>query len=121
MSITYQEYREEVRRLAEVVIEEAIEYNTTAVLIEEVEDVYEFVFGTVDGHQWVIYYAYNDDVIKHTSNPDSWEDCYNAEDIGELVLEQGIDGARSTQAFWALYQDVTDEVHDQVEKLGSEE
>ena len=112
MSITYQEYREEVCRIAQDVIEEASEYG---------QDVHDVVHETVDGHQWVIYYAYNDDVIKHTSNPDSWEDCYTAEDIGELVLEQGIDGARSTQAFWALYQDVTDEVHDQVEKLGSEE
>jgi hypothetical protein len=118
MSITYQEYREEVRRLAEDAIEEASKYEEEDRLEH---DVYDFIYETVDGHQWVIYYAYNDDVIRHTSNPDSWEECYNAEDIGDLVIDQGMTGARCTQAFWALYQDVTDEVHDQVEKLGLEE
>ena len=106
MSISYQEYREEVRSIADNVIEEANVYG---------QDVYDVVNATVDGHQWVIYYAYNDDVVQHSDYEDAWEDCYCAEDIGQLVIEQGMTGARSVQAYFALLQDVLVEVADRLE------
>ena len=113
MQITYQEYIEEVTQLAADIIEQASEYNQDLGMY--VLPLYDLAHETVDGHQWVIYYAYNDDVIRHSGNSDAWEDCYCPEDIGQLVTERGIDGARMVQAYFALLQDVTNEVHDQVE------
>lgn len=106
MSITYQEYREEVCRIAQDVIEEASEYG---------QDVHDVVHETVDGHQWIIYYAYNEDVLKHADNPDAWEDCYNNEGIGQVVVDQGMQGARAVQAYFALSRDVNEQVDEQLE------
>lgn len=105
-TLSYQEYREEVRRIAEDAIEEANEYG---------QDVHDVVHETVDGHQWIIYYAYNDSVLAHSENADAWEDCYAAEDIGQLVVDRGMDGARTVQAYFALHDDVTNEVHAQLQ------
>jgi hypothetical protein len=84
MNITYQEYLAEVRSIAKNAIEEAGEYE---------QDVYDTAHEAVDGHQWIIYYAYNDDVIRHSGNPDAWQDCYAMEYIGQLVVDEGMQGA----------------------------
>lgn len=106
MNITYQEYLAEVRSIAENAIEEAGEYE---------QDVYDTAYEAVDGHKWIIYYAYNDDVIRHSGNPDAWQDCYAMEYIGQLVVDEGMQGARAVQAYFALSQDVNEEVAEQLE------
>ena len=107
MDISSSDYWAEVKSIAEDVIEEHSEYDG--------EDVFEFVFDMVDGHQWIIYYAYNNDVIKHSGNPDAWEDCYTNEDIGRVVTENGMDHARMVQAYFAMRQDVSEEIHKHME------
>ena len=67
---------------------------------------------TCDGHQWVIYYAYNDDVLRHTDNEDYYADNFGAEDMGRIVAEQGLDSLKTAMAFFAMYADVQDKLSD---------
>ena len=119
MDISYGDYWAEIKSIAEDVIAECEEYG---------QDLYDYTHEVVDGHQWIIYNAYNDDVIKHSGNPDAWEDCYSNEDIGRLVTDGGMDNARAGQAYFAMQQDVSEEINKQLEnrrftqkKLGIEE
>jgi len=102
-NVTYSEYWQQINSMAEDIIEEAKEYG---------QDLYDVVHETVDGHQWVIYYSCNDDVLRHAGNSDAWEEFYSPEDIGRLVADQGMDGARAAQAFFAMLQDVHETIHD---------
>ena len=121
------EYMTEIEELAEMIIEqakdEASKDNDKAEGIrmftrEQIEDAIHdhWLHETIDGHQWVIYYSYNDDVIKHSDNSDAWEDIYSSEDMGELVKNQGMDSARTAQAFWAMYQDVSDKIYEELKQ-----
>ncbi len=106
-NITYSDYWQEIDRLADDIIEESdANYG---------DDVFDTTHQMVDGHQWIIYYSYNDDVIRHAENGDAWEDCYSPEDIGRVVVDQGMDGARMAQAFFAMLADVNGAVHDKLE------
>jgi len=108
-NITYSDYWQEIDRLADDIIEEAQEYG---------EDIFDATHQAVDGHQWVIYYSYNDYVIRHAGNGDAWEDCYSPEDIGRVVVEHGMTGARSHQAFFAMREDVSDAVYRLMDEKG---
>ena len=97
MSITYKEYNEEIKRLAGAIQAEVNEYGG---------DLYDLADQSVDGHQWVIYYAYNSDVVDASPNADAWEDVYSREDIGALVVDRGMKGALAAQAFFAMLTDL---------------
>lgn len=101
--ITQREYNEEIIRIVGDARVEVAEYGGD---IEEILD------QAVYGHQWVIYYSYNDDVIKVASNPDAWEAMYSREDVGSLVVEKGMSGARTDQAFFAMMEDVNNYRYD---------
>ena len=65
------------------------------------EELHERLWETIDGHQWIIYTAYNYDVLRFSEN-----DGYSVENFGaESVIR---DGALNTAAlaFGALYADV---------------
>ena len=106
MNISRSDYWAGVKSIAEDVIAECEEYG---------QDLYDYTHEVVDGHQWIIYNAYNDDVIKHSGNADAWEDCYTNEDIGRVVTENGMDHARMVQAYFAMRQDVSEEIHKHME------
>lgn len=105
--ITQSQYWTEVQELAENCVEEAAEYD---------RDLGDVLHETIDGHQWVIYYAYNADVIKHTDNESYAEENFGTEayagksysDIGTIV------------AFWALYADVSEKAYDLAQEAGIE-
>lgn len=99
---TSQAYWSTVRAYAEEVI----------ALSEGDEDLYhDNLHELIDGSQYIIYYYLNDAVLKHTDNEDAWEECYGAEDIGNLVIKQGMTGARTVQAFFAMAADVQNMLH----------
>ncbi len=77
--------------------------------------VHDKLHEAIDGHQWIIYYSANDCVLRHTSNDEAWTNCYGAEDIGKLVIEKGMDGARTVQAFFAMEADVREYLSDAME------
>ena len=66
------------------------------------------VHELVDAHELVIYYHGNDLVMQYTDNPDAWQDIYSNEDIGALVADKGLEGAKTVQAYFAMERDVCD-------------
>ena len=106
MTFSSKEYFAEVDSIADQCIDEALTYST---------DLHDMVHQYVDGHAWIIYYAYNQDVIDHSNSPDAWTDCYSNEDLGRIVAEDGMDGARMVQAYCAMHQDVTERVYELVD------
>lgn len=96
-TITQREYSEEIIRIVGDARVEAAEYG---------DDIEDLLCQAVDGHQWIIYYCYNDAVLQLASNPGAWEDCYSNEDIGSLVVEKGMSGARTVQAYCAMMEDI---------------
>lgn len=90
--ISYGEYWTEIASLAKEVPEQAR---------EEDADVYDRLHEFLDSHQWVIYYAYHFDVLKHTQNEDAiFEAGFDLSGIESL-------GALTTPAtFYAMMQDV---------------
>ena len=115
--LTYPEYWAEVKSLAENMISETFEWlDDKAELtrdecfdatMDEIND--HVLHETIDGHQWVIYYAYNLDVIKHSANEDYYADNFGGEALASS-LESGLDTLHCHIAFWCLYADVADEL-----------
>lgn len=102
-SITSTNYYDECMSIATGIVEEFKEYGG---------DLHDHAHEQVEGHQWIIYYAYNDDLLKHASDPDAWEQVYRNEEIGYLVTTEGMTGARSVQAYWAMLEDVNSALHE---------
>jgi hypothetical protein len=67
---------------------------------------------TVDGHQWVIYNAYNADVMRHSDNEDYYIDNFGTDDAGHVLKESGLSGLHNVIAFWCMYADVQDRLDD---------
>jgi hypothetical protein len=109
-------YRAEVKSLAENMITETFEWldDKSDMTRDEcfdavMDDINDHVLHeTIDGHQWVIYYAYNLDVLKYSDNPDYMTDNFGDDSAGSILSEQGLNSLHSALAFWALYADVQD-------------
>jgi hypothetical protein len=121
MSISSAEYFSECRSIAEEACAEAIEHSGHVSTSRRLEYACEHVQETVDGHQWIIYYHYNDDVLRHSGNEDAWEECYDSESIGDLVKDKGMDGARTVQACFAMIADVMECLDDAMEEAEESE
>ncbi len=63
--ISSREYWTEIAAIAAEVTREARAYE---------RDISDVLHETIDGHQWVIYTAYNFDVAKLSPNSDAWEE-----------------------------------------------
>jgi hypothetical protein len=102
MNITSTEYREELKSLAADIVAEHEDY----------AEAHDLVHETIDGHQWIIYTAYNNDIVQISDNHDAYLDVYNQEDLGQIVMDKGIDGLTLTRAFFAMSQDLNDAIHE---------
>jgi len=99
-------YIEEIKGIATNLVKELMdEYEDRE---EAEEQTYDRLHETIDGHQWVIYYAYNEDVLEYSDNDEAYQDCYDNESLGALVAEKGIDGVKPMMAYFAMYQDVSE-------------
>ena len=119
-NITYNEYWTEVTETAENIISEVLSDNFTDEIVE-VYQVREVINDTalqetIDGHQWVIYYSYNLEVIKHSDNEDYMLDNFGADSL-QSSLKQGLATLHCHIAFWALYADVSDRINDLVDQM----
>lgn len=104
------EYWEEVASLAKSITEECLEGFDAEIQAEIREDndhggfreaLNERTWETIDGHQWVIYTAYNFDIMRFSDNTG-----YSAENFGvESIVKDG-DLNTAAIAFGALYADV---------------
>lgn len=118
LNLTYSEYYDEVRSIAESIAQEAIEESSGD--RSDAEDlIHDKLHEAVDGHELVIYYAGNDTILRHSSNGDAWQDCYSNADMGKVVADEGLDKVKTIQAFFALEADVReymDECLDEAEE-----
>jgi len=114
--ITHTEYWKEVNELAESIVSEAMSDNDNDRQAAE-EDIYDSrLHETIDGHQWIIYNAYNLDVIKNSDNEDYYESNFGGDDIVASLKEGGIDNLHTVMAFWCLYADVSDKIPDALDE-----
>jgi hypothetical protein len=118
--ITYTEYWQEVNDLAESIVSETMDDNDNDRDAAE-SDIWDSrLHETVDGHQWVIYYSYNDDVLRHTENEEYYEDNFGADALAESLKQGGISTLKMHMAFWALYADVSDKLNDALDEYEEE-
>ena len=69
----------------------------------------------VDGCEWVIYCAAASKVLEYSSNDSAIEEIYCAEGIGRLMAEEGISGYNAAAAYFALQQDIRDDIDESEE------
>tara|TARA_R100001163_G_C5035842_1_gene175043 strand:- start:370 stop:732 length:363 start_codon:yes stop_codon:yes gene_type:complete len=117
MKISYNEYWKECRDLAQELLNEIRQEQPELDQDELLDEVNDRLHQQVDGHKWVIYYAYNLDVINHSDNEDYMIDN-NGEDYAcEVLKNSGLNGLHSNIAYWAMYADVSEHIYDLIEQL----
>ena len=116
MSISVREYLKEVGTLAHrLVLDNKADYESKEELEEAINDT--LLHEAIDGHQWVIYYAYNLDIYEHSSNRDYAVDNFGDDWLQHVIKENGLAGLHQGLAFWCLYADVQEALHDVLEAL----
>lgn len=106
-TITQSSYNEEIQDITTCLVDDMMsEHDNDREAAEEYS--HDRLHEVIDGHQWVIYYAYNDEVLKYSDNDEAYQDCYDNESLGALVDEKGIDGVKPMMAYFAMYQDVSE-------------
>ena len=124
-NINNAEYWAEVAQLANAIVQDAADRTdcNTADSFNR-DTVQDTIFDTVlhetiDGHQWVIYYAYNLDVLQHSSNEDYMIDHFGVDEAGCVLKDRGLNGLHSALAYWALYADVADCISEALDEYES--
>jgi hypothetical protein len=105
-NLTSFSYTEEIESIAKELIVEAMAQtdNDKDSALDLINDT--LAWEVVDGHQWVIYYAYNLDVLKLSENPNYFEETIGGAD--DVLKTKGLSGLLSAMAFYAMYADVLD-------------
>jgi len=108
--MNYNEYITEINSIAASLVEAAMNEtdNDRADAEDLINDV--FLHETIDGHQWVIYYHYNDEVIQQSSNDEYYTEIYDNESVGQIISDQGLSGIKTVIAYWAMYADVQEKL-----------
>jgi len=108
------EYWKEIKGLADGIASECMEEceNDREAAEDMIND--SRLHETIDGHQWVIYCAYNLPVLEHSPNAEYADDNGL---IGENPLENGLNSFHTMLAFWAMYADVQDYISDALDEL----
>lgn len=123
MQLTSQEYFAEVENLAvSIVAEAADQCDCNTVDTFDADSIRDTIFDTVlhetiDGHQWIIYYAYNLSIIEHSSNDDYMINELGIDSAGESLKSGGLSGLHQAIAYWALYADVAELIDDKIQEL----
>tara|TARA_R110000803_G_scaffold183400_1_gene245743 strand:- start:183 stop:554 length:372 start_codon:yes stop_codon:yes gene_type:complete len=115
-----QEYYLEINNIAESIVDDAMEQkdNDRSEAEEFIND--SLLHEVVDGHQWIIYYAYNLDVIGHSNNDEYMIDNFGGESLEASLKDGGLNGLHTAIAFWAMYADVQELIDTKIdEKLES--
>ena len=109
-NITYREYRDEISDIAEDLYKEALEEHP-----EDEDDrnecILEQVNEIVDGHEWIIYNAYNLSVYEHSPNADAYQDMYSNDTLGSIVAERGLLSLHTVIAYCAMQADIEEAVY----------
>ena len=104
------EYWTEIKGIAADLVTEAMEQaeNDKDKAEELIND--SLLHETIDGHQWVIYYGYNLDVIKYSDNEGYYNDNFGAESLAASLEQGGLDMLHCHIAFWCMYADVQEQL-----------
>lgn len=106
-------YKQEIQQLVENMVEEVIKYNDD---VETATEAVEHIryncldHEYIDGHQWIIYTAYHDQILQNTNNYDAYLEVYCQDDLGQLVSDGGEEKLTMMKAFYAMFADVNDEL-----------
>ena len=118
-NINNSQYWNEVQSLAVSIAEDAMAHCDNN--RDEAEDLINdsLLHETIDGHQWIIYYAYNLDVYQYSRNSDYYIDNFGGDDAAFVLKEKGLDGLHQSLAFWSLYADVQDNISEALDGVES--
>ncbi|UNY40382.1 hypothetical protein KLEP7_gp80 [Pseudaeromonas phage vB_PpeM_ KLEP7] len=118
-NITSSQYWNEVQSLAGSIAEDAMSQcaNNRGDAEELIND--SLLHEMIDGHQWIIYCAYNLDVYQHSENSDYYIDNFGGDEAAYVLKEKGLDGLHQALAFWSLYADVQDKISDALDEVES--
>ncbi len=114
--ITRSAYYDEIRSIAANIAEEALDacHWDREAAEEDIND--SRLHETIDGHQWVIYTAYNLDVLRHSESADAYTDNFGTADAGHVLKDRGIDGLHAVMAYCAMEQDVQNILSDALDE-----
>jgi len=123
MNITQNDYNTEIKSIAECMVEAAFNEYDEVETIEQAEELINdtLLHETIDSHQWIIYYSYNDDVIRYSDNADAYQDIYSNEDVGAMIVDKGLDNFGIVRAYWAMYTDVQEQLQEALDSYEGEE
>lgn len=122
MNMTEQTYWQEVQQLAASIVAESATYTDCNTLENFDEDtIRDHIFDsalheTIDGHQWIIYHAYNLDVLQYSDNSEYMVDELGNDYAGQVLRDCGLSGLHTALAYWALYADVMDYIDDALDQ-----
>ena len=113
------QYWIEVQSLAVIIAEDAMSSCDNS--REEAEELINdsLLFETIGAHQWVIYNAYNLDILQYSGNSDRYIDNFGTEDAVLVLKERGLAGLHQSLAFWALYADVQEKIEEALDEVES--
>ena len=74
---------------------------------------------TIGAHQWVIYNAYNLDILQYSDNQYHYVDEFGADDAVIVLRESGLGGLHQALAFWALYADTQEKISEALDEVES--
>ena len=111
------QYWIEVQSLAVAIAEDAMSQCDNS--REEAEELINdsLLFETIGAQQWVIYNAYNLDVLQYSGNSDRYVDEFGVDDAAIVLKERGLDGLHQALAFWALYADVQEKIEEALDEV----
>ena len=119
--MNYSEYIDEINSIAAELVSKSMGQsgNDREAAEEPINDTLlnEMLHETIDGHQWVRYYSYNDDVIKHSDNDEYYRNIYNNESIGSIVAEKSTNDLKAIIAYWAMHADVQERIGSTFDEL----
>lgn len=116
-NITSSQYWNEVQSLAVSIAEDAMSAcdNNRDNAEELIND--SLLHETIDGHEWIIYNAYNMDVYQYSGNSDYYIDNFGSDDAAYVLKEKGLAGLHQALAFWSLYADVQEKISEALDEL----
>ena len=105
--MTRKEYWDEIQTIGQDAIEEGWAQASADDDAPDEEAIREYVQQTVDGHQWIIYYGYPEDVLRFTNNKDAYIDAFGR------IEADNTNEALAKMAYMAMEQDVNDFISNQ--------
>ena len=116
-NITSSQYWIEVEALAAQIAQDAMSQCDNS--REEAEELINdsLLFETIGAHQWVIYNAYNLDVLQYSGNPYHYVNEFSTDDAAIVLRESGLAGLHQALAFWALYADVQEKIEEALDEV----